>query len=77
MDSKTKSYEVTIPKQEGYEPLGKVGDTGTLNYEVVSEDEKECRIRILEIEHDGQTEEVEEENSGDAFRSFAMKRGDY
>lgn len=64
---------ITITKGDDYPAeVGEVGDTGTLQYEVVEEDDKLCRIKILDISVDD-----EMENSGDAFRSTMTKKGLY
>lgn len=71
---------VTIKKGPNYpEGLGKVGDTGSLEYEVVEENDKVCRIRITGVEHETEEEEAGEEegknmNAGEAFDKFAKSQ---
>lgn len=64
---------ITVTKDDSYqEGLGDVGETGTLSYEVVEENDKLCRIKILDV-----TQDDAAENSGDAFRNTMTKKGRY
>lgn len=61
---------IDVPKGEDYpDGLGGVGDTGSLAYEVVAEDDEKCSIKIT-----GVTPTEEAQNSGEALDTMMRKK---
>lgn len=67
---------IDLPKAAGYESPGAVGSSGMLSYEVVSEDEFGCRIKIIDVTPDAPEDDTPD-NSGDAFNKMLTEKGLY
>lgn len=68
---------IDLPKAAGYESPGAVGSSGMLSYEVVSEDEYGCRIKIIDVTPDELEVAETPDNSGDAFAKMRTEKGLY